>query len=191
MPDQTDPDPAATTKPDRPSTANAAAKRRLGKPSWKVARLPLLAAALAALVAGVIIGAVITGWWRPSSGGSATFTDQQTADAKKDVCAAALLARQAVAKSMHLKNPDPENPVAQLAVAANARLSLTGAAAYLRSRLDEEPAAPQEITEAAGAMAGALEHLNVSYLAGQPNSEREQLGRDLDARIAELGKRCD
>jgi hypothetical protein len=155
-----------------------------------LAQWPLLAAVAIALIVGLIAGAVITGWWRPSAGASASYSDQQVADAKKDVCAAALLARQAVAKNMHLKNPDPENPVAQLAVAANARLSLTGAAAYLRGRLEAEPAAPHDVANAAGAMADALEHLNVSYLAGQPNSARDQVGHDLDSRIAELGKLC-
>jgi ethanolamine ammonia-lyase small subunit len=143
-----------------------------------------------ALIVGVVVGMVITGWWRPSSGTSAKFTDQQVATAKTDLCSAALLARQAVAKNMHLKNPDPENPVAQLAVAANARLSLAGAAAYLRGRLDDEPAAPHDVAKAAGAMAGALEHLNASYLAGQSNSDRDRIGRDLDSHIAELGKLC-
>jgi type II secretory pathway pseudopilin PulG len=157
----------------------------------KVVQWPLLAVVAVALIVGVVVGMIITGWLRPSSGASAKFTDQQVADAKKDVCAAALLARQGVAKNMHLKNPDPENPVAQLAVAANARLSLTGGAAYLRGRLEDEPAAPPEVAKAAGAMAGALEHLNVSYLAGQPNSARDQVGHDLDSRIAELGKLCE
>lgn len=91
---------------------------------------------------------------------------------------------------MHLINPDPENPIGQLAVAANARLSLTGGAAYLRGRLADSPAAPSDVTAAASGMAAALEHLNVSYLVGQPNSEHEQLGRDLDSRIAEMGQLC-
>jgi len=56
--------------------------------------------------------------------------------------------------------------------------------------VEEKAAVSQDIADAARAMAGELEHLNLSYLVGQPNSEREQLGRDLDARIAALGKLC-
>lgn len=129
-------------------------------------------------------------WWHSASSAAAAFSEQQVTDAKADVCAAALVARQAVAKNMHLLNPDPENPIGQLAVAANARLSLAGGAAYLRGRLDEDAAAPHDVATAARAMASSLEHLNVSYLVGQSNSEHEQLGRDLDSHIAELGELC-
>lgn len=162
-----------------------------GKSASKSGRRPLLAAAAIGLVAGAIGGVAVAGLWRPASGASAKYSDQQVTDAKTDLCAAALLARRAVANNMHLKNPDPENPVAQLAVAANARLSLTGGAAYLRGRLAEDTAAPPDVVNAVGAMAGALEHLNLSYLVGQPNSDHEQLGRDLDSRITELGKLCE
>jgi hypothetical protein len=156
----------------------------------KPSQRPLILAAAIALVAGALGGAVVAGLWRPSSGTSEKFSGREVADAKRDVCSAAALARQAVANNMHLKNPDPENPVAQLAVAANARLSLTAGAAYVRGRLEANPATSQDLANAARAMATELEHLNLSYLVGQPNSDREQLGHDLDARIADLGKLC-
>ncbi|OBI06243.1 hypothetical protein A5735_07730 [Mycolicibacter heraklionensis] len=146
-----------------------------------------------ALVAGLIGGAAVSALWHPgssSSGGSDKFSGEQVEAAKKDMCAAVVLARQAVANNMHLKNPEPENPVAQLAVAANARLSLTAGAAYLRGRLDADPAAAPEIVETAQKVAGSLERLNLSYLVGQPNEEREQLGHDLDNHIAAMGKLC-
>jgi hypothetical protein len=165
-------------------------KRPPAKAPVKPSQRPLLLAAAIALVAGALGGAAVAGLWRPASGASAKFSGQEVTDAKKDVCSAAALARQAVANNMHLKNPDPENPVAQLAVAANARLSLTAGAAYVRGRLEANPATSQDLVNAARAMSSELEHLNLSYLVGQPNSDREQLGRDLDARIAELGKLC-
>ncbi|ORW21514.1 hypothetical protein AWC18_08845 [Mycolicibacter nonchromogenicus] len=146
-----------------------------------------------ALVAGLIGGAAVSALWHPgssSSGGSDKFSGAEVEAAKKDMCAAVVLARQAVANNMHLKNPEPENPVAQLAVAANARLSLTAGAAYLRGRLDADPAAAPEIVETTQKVAGALERLNLSYLVGQPNEEREQLGHDLDNHIAAMGKLC-
>jgi len=191
MSDQTPPDSPEPANRDRATDHAETEKRRSAKPPVKSSQRPLLVAAALGLVAGAVGGAVVAGLWHPSSGGSDKFSGQQVTDAKKDVCSAALLARQAVAKNMHLKNPDPENPVAQLAVAANARLSLTGGAAYLRGVLDDNAAAPQDLVEAARGMAEALEHLNVSYLVGQQNSEREQLGHDLDARIADMGKLCE
>ncbi|NDJ88902.1 hypothetical protein [Mycolicibacter kumamotonensis] len=195
MSDQSQPDSVESATQEHPTDQAEAPKRPAAKapaattpatPGWR----PVVAAAAVALVAGALGGAGVAAFWHPGSGASAKSSGQRAADATKDVCAAAALARQAVANNMHLKNPDPQNPIAQLAVAANARLSLTAGAAYLRGRLEANPGAPQDVVKAANAMAGELEHLNLSYLVGQPNSDREQLGRDLDARIAELGKLC-
>ncbi|MEB3030255.1 hypothetical protein [[Mycobacterium] nativiensis] len=190
MADQAQPDSAEAAKQDHPSEYAGTAKPRPDKAPVSSGRRSLLAAAAIGLVAGAVGGLAVAGVWHPAAGASGKYSEQQVADAKSDVCAAALVARQAVAKNMHLINPDPENPIGQLAVAANARLSLTGGAAYLRGRLADSPAAPQDVADAARAMAGALEHLNVSYLVGQPNSEHEQLGRDLDSRIADMGQVC-
>lgn len=203
MSDENQPDSAESATEETPTDHPEPAKRpsrkaerpsdKAGRPSGKAPASPgwrpVVAAATVALVAGALGGAGVAAWWHPGSG-SAKSSGQKAADATKDVCAAAVLARQAVANNMHLKNPDPQNPVAQLAVAANARLSLTASAAYLRGRLEANPGTPHDVVTAARAMAGELEHLNLSYLIGQPNSDREQLGRDLDARIAELGKLC-
>ncbi|CAJ1504017.1 hypothetical protein MU0083_003329 [[Mycobacterium] kokjensenii] len=196
MSDETQPDSTEEQTQELPAKSADKPKRRPAPPPPPApapsSRGPLLIAAVVGLVAGLIGGAAVAGLWHPSSGGasSAKFSGQQVEDAKKDVCSAVVMARQAVANNMHMKNPDPENPVAQLAVAANARLSLTAGAAYLRGRVEAEPAAPEEVTDAAQKMAGALERLNLSYLVGQPNSEREQLGRDLDSHISTLGKLC-
>lgn len=196
MSDESQPD-SVESAPQETSTDHAEvakspagkAKRPSDKAPVRSGWRPLATAAAVALVTGALGGAAVATWWHPGTGTSAK-SGQHAHEATKDVCAAAVLARQAVANNMHLKNPDPQNPVAQLAVAANARLSLTAGAAYLRGRLEANPAAPHEVVNAARAMASELEHLNLSYLVGQPNSDREQLGRDLDARIAELGKLC-
>lgn len=198
MADQTEPESTESEKRDSPAKKAGTQKRRsapVPAPApAQSSRGPLLIAAAVGLVAGLIGGAAVGALWHPSggssSGGSAKFSGEQVNDAKKDVCGAVVLARQAVANNMHMKNPDPENPVAQLAVAANARLSLTAGAAYLRGRLEADPATPRDIVDSTEKMASALERLNLSYLVGQPNSEREQLGHDLDSHITELGKLC-
>ncbi|BBZ24572.1 hypothetical protein [Mycolicibacter hiberniae] len=206
MADQTEPESTESEKPDEPVKQSPPAKTEAAEKKTEAAekrrsaplpapvqpsRGPLLIAAAVGLAAGLIGGAAVAAVWHPSSGGgSAKFSDQQANDAKKDVCSAVVLSRQAVANNMHMKNPEPENPVAQLAVAANARLSLTASAAYLRGRLEANPATPEDVADQAQKMAGGLERLNLSYLVGQPNAEREQLGHDLDSHITALGKLC-
>ncbi|BBY33055.1 hypothetical protein BST33_14120 [Mycolicibacter minnesotensis] len=196
MADETEPESTESEKQDPPAKSVTPERRRsIPAPAPAAAPstiVPLLIAAAVALVAGLLGGAAVAAFWHPSSGSSSggKFSAQQADDAKKNVCDAVVMARQAVANNMHMKNPDPENPIAQLAVAANARLSLTAGAAYLRGRLDAEPATPEDVVESTEKMAGALERLNLSYLVGQPNSEREQLGHDLDNHITTLGKLC-
>lgn len=193
QPDSTDDEQDSTESPkrDRPVKKAVAEKPRSEAVPSASRWVPLLIAAAIGLVGGLIGGAAVAGFWHPSSGGgSAKFSSQQADDAKKDMCSAVVLARQAVATNMHMKNPDPENPIAQLAVAANARLSLTAGAAYLRGRILADPAAPQEVMDTVRDTAGALERLNLSYLVGQPNAEREQLGHELDAHITKLGTLC-
>ncbi|OBJ30398.1 MULTISPECIES: hypothetical protein [Mycolicibacter] len=197
MADLNEPESTGSEEQDAPAKSAGTAKRRPAPtPAPAPAQSstgPLLIAAAVGLVAGLIGGGAVAALWPSggsSAGGSAKFSSEQVNDAKKDVCGAVVLARQAVANNMHMKNPDPENPVAQLAVAANARLSLTAGAAYLRGRLEADPATPQDIVDSTQKMAGALERLNLSYLVGQPNTEREQLGHDLDSHITALGKLC-
>lgn len=199
QPESTQPQSAEAEAHDKP-VKSVEAKKSVDRPKRRPVpppaaapsnRGPWLIAAAIGLAAGLAGGAGVAALWHPgSSGGSAKFNTEQVNAAKQDVCSAALLARKVVVTNMHVKNPDPENPIAQLAVAANARLSLTAGAAYLRGRLAADPATPADIADAAQKMASGLEHLNLSYLGGQPNSDREQLGHDLDEQIADLGKLC-
>ena len=86
-------------------------------------------------------------------------------------------------------NPDPNNPIGQLAVAANARLALLGGGAYLRDRLTAEPAAPADLAKAVESMANTIEQLGVGYLAGL-NSTLGPLRNELDSQIAQINGMC-
>jgi hypothetical protein len=131
----------------------------------------------------------VLGWFRPVQSAPA-FTAQQTADAKTNVCTAYTVARQAVVINTHLVNPRGNDQIGTLAVAANARLALLGGGAYLRDRLDAEPATPADLAKAVKAMAGTTEQLGISYLAGATGTAQDPLRNNLDKEITAINKLC-
>lgn len=91
------------------------------------------------VIAVIAVGLAIGSWFRPTHSASPAFTSQQISDAKTNVCAAYTTVQQAVVINTHLVNPRPDDPIGQLAVAANARLALLGAAPTY------ETASPQKL----------------------------------------------
>lgn len=154
-------------------------------------RLMLVALVVAALA---VIGAGGYYWYShrssSSSSSSSSYSEQETKDAKAEVCKASVSVFRGVARNTHLQNPVQNDPIGSLAVAANARLALSAGGAYLRGRLAELPATPQDLDKAVRGLADTLEGLGISYLAGEPNEAREALRQDLESRIKTVGEIC-
>jgi hypothetical protein len=149
-------------------------------------------AAFAALAIAVIATAVaIAGWFRsPPQSASPAFTDQQIAQAKTNVCSAYTAVHQGVVKNTHLADPNPHDPVGQLAIAANARLALLGGGAYLRDRVAAQPATPADLAQAVNSMGTTIEQLGVGYLEAATNIVLDPLRHDLDSQIVQINKLC-
>lgn len=172
--------PAESAVEDFPEAAPRPTKR-----GWK-SRWPTFAAlAIAALALAI----AVLGWFHPHSA-SPAFTAQQTADAKTNVCTASRIARQAVVTNTHLVNPRGDDQIGTFALAANARLALLGGGAYLRDRLDAEPATPADLAKAVIAMAGTTEQLGINYLAGATGIAQDPLRNNLDKEITAINKLC-
>jgi hypothetical protein len=121
---------------------------------------------------------------------AAPAIDQQGGDAKANVCAAYVTVREGVVLSTHQQSPNPGDPVGQLSVAANARVSLIGGGAYLQQRLAANTAAPADLKRAANSMADTTQQLGVNYLAGAGNDVQGPLRRDLDSKMSQLNDMC-
>jgi hypothetical protein len=112
-----------------------------------------------------------------------------TEEAKQKVCAAFDTVSKAVQLQTHADlGPDP---VAQTAVASNARLSLIGGGEYLLSRLDDQTA--PDLADAVRLFANNLEDIGVNALAGATNDDPQQAarltaGEDGRNKVAELCK---
>ncbi|MGI9162515.1 MAG: hypothetical protein ACR2JI_06275 [Mycobacterium sp.] len=101
------------------------------------------------------------------------------ANPKAQACSAFFLVSNGVALQSRIDiGPDP---VAQQAVAANARLAMAGGADYIRSKLASNT--PADLAEPLTAFADQLQTIAQYYLAGQNNDNPEQT-----ARLAEADK---
>jgi hypothetical protein len=120
----------------------------------------------------------------PSAQGSeTTYSDSQRADSKGKICAAFNTVRTGVTQNTNLTPPGgPTDVTGALAVAANARLSLSGGGQYLLARLD--PATPPELADAVRAFGNGLMDIGAAATAGAQNSDPEQAVRLRDADAA-------
>jgi hypothetical protein len=172
------------TPPSEVARADSDGKHSPVVSRWTSPRTIAFAALAIAVVAAV---AAIAAWIHP--GGSHSYSDQQSAQAKTNVCAAARPVHQAV--WVGTPNPHPGDPVAQLAVAANVRLAMLGGGAYLRETLAAEPATPADLAKAVTSMATTLQQMGINYLArtGDKNV-MASLKHDLDTEGAQVAGLC-
>jgi hypothetical protein len=154
---------------------------------WKSSSWTTFAALAVAVIA---VAVAIAAWFRPPHSASPTFTGQQTADAKTNLCSAYTTVHQSVVLNTHQENPVRNDPIGQLAVAANARLALVGGGAFLRERIAAEPAAATDLKNAVTSMATTIEQLGTNYLAGASNVVQDPLRRDLNSEINQLNQLC-
>lgn len=115
---------------------------------------------------------------------------QQGGDAKANVCSAYKAAHRSVVVNTHMQSPNPNDPIAELTVATNARLALIGGGAYLKDRIQANTAAPTDLGSAANSFANTIEQLGTNYLIGAGAEDQDALRKDLDSQIQQLEKLC-
>lgn len=156
-------------------------------PARRVGPLPVIALVVALAALGV------AGWaaFKPpaDTDTAVAYTDAQRAEAKTTLCAAADQVRKGVSMNTNLQPPGGEADVTgALAVAANARISLSGGGQYLLAKID--PAAPQQLSDDARAFANTLLDIGAASIAGALNTDPDQAARlkeadGLNAKIVE------
>ncbi|TPG32302.1 hypothetical protein [Mycolicibacterium hodleri] len=127
----------------------------------------------------------------PRSDAESTYTADQRNDAKIAVCAATDVVRKGVSLNTNLQSPGGEGDVVgSLAVAANARLSLSDGGLYLIARLD--PATPTELAGAVTKFANTLLDIGAAATAGSPNTDPDQAARlrEADTENAKVTDLC-
>jgi hypothetical protein len=143
-------------------------------------------AVIALILAIAALGLAAWAAFRPAPApAAAVFTATQQADAKTAVCKASDLVRRGVSLNTNLPVPGGDADVTgSLAVAANARLSLSGGGRYLLDRID--PATPTELAASARQFANTLLDIGAAAIAGAQNTDPDQAARLRDADAANV-----
>ena len=115
---------------------------------------------------------------------------QQDGDAKANVCSAYKGAHRSVVVNTHMQSRNPNDAVAELSVATNARLALVGGGAYLKDRLAANTAAPADLVDGVNSFANTIEQLGMNYLIGVGTEVQDPLRKDLDTQVTQLDKLC-
>ena len=150
-------------------------------------------ASLAALIIAVLaVAAAALGWFYPhkSASSAATYSDQQQKDAKKHICETFKIVDREVVRNSHLKNPENGGPIGALSIATAQRFAFFGGGAFLRDRLNQEPATPTELANPANALASEPEELTIGYLAGAQEFVQDELRQNLDDKIKTIVEVC-
>lgn len=143
-------------------------------------------AALAIAVVATVLAALA--YFHPAQ--HQASAPQQGGDAKANVCSAYKAAHRSVVVNTHMQSRNPNDAVAELSVATNARLALIGGGAYLKDRLAANTAAPTDITDAVNSFANTIEQLGTNYLIGAGPEAQDPLRKDLDSGVAQIDKLC-
>jgi hypothetical protein len=143
-------------------------------------------AALAALVIAVV--AVVLAIWALVGGSSNNSGTALGGDPKTRVCAAFGTVSKAIPLQTHTDlGPDP---VAQAAVAGNARLALFGGGQYLLNSVDS--ATPSDLADPVRKFGNSLQDIAMHALAGEVNSDAAQAARltEADASRQQIAGLC-
>lgn len=175
--------PTPSTETVAPAVSRVPVQVEPKSPRW-IAPAALVVAVLAAAGAGWALAKPV-----PMASGTGPV-----ADPKAQVCTAFTTVSTAVSmQTKRAPSPDlgPITPVAAEAIAANARLAMSGGASYLLEQLPSN--APEELATQVRAFASNLNGLAVNALAGIPNDKEPQAGllvsaENTNKKIVELCK---
>jgi hypothetical protein len=172
--------------PKPPAEGESSSRRPVPSPSASAtSRWPALAALALAVVATVLAALA---YFLPAH--HQASVPQQDGDAKANLCSAYKGAHRSVVVNTHMQSRDPNNAVAELSVATNARLALVGGGTYLKDRLAANTAAPADLADAVNSFANTIEQLGMNYLIGAGAQAQDPLRKDLDSQVTQLDKLC-
>lgn len=161
----------------------------------RASRVPTFTALVSLVIALAAIGVAIAAWLRPMPEHNApppsapTYTEQEIADAKGDVCGAYKVVKNEVRVNTY--RPDLQgDEVGSLASAAMKRLAIFAGGNYLLDRLVAEPATPAELAKSIRSLANSYEEFGIRALNNEPDSGLDPIRRAVDAELAVIDRLC-
>ncbi len=115
------------------------------------------------------------------------YSDQQVADAKKNVCDAYTLMHRAITDAGSLSSEDPNQ---KFMISLNTRLAFSTAADHLLAAADRYPEAPSSLLDASRSLAFSYQRIVLAQTATAPHAELEPLYTESDKAVAQVEKDC-
>ena len=159
-----------------------------GFPSQRSSRLPIIIALVLSLLA---LGLAAAAWFRPvreAEAAAPQYSEQQVADAKKNLCDAYANSYKAVKAAGNVTSEDPN---LRYMFALNTRLALNTAADHLLSEVDKNQAAPSRLLVVTTTLAYTYHEFLLSVFAEDSTEGREPISDKMDTLEASIKRECE
>ena len=156
-------------------------------PSNGPSRVPLIIAIVVALLALALAAAA---WFRPApdpTPAAPQYSDQQVAEAKKNLCDAYSAAIRAINTAGSAASEDPN---LKFVLAINTRAAFNTAADYLQSAATLNPAAPSNLLDQAQRLAASYQNMVLAQIAQAPKDELDPLYSAIDPHEGAIKEVC-
>jgi flagellar basal body-associated protein FliL len=148
-------------------------------------------AIIAIAIALVAVAVAIAAWFKPAPKAEVpagkTYTEQETADAKKAVCEAYLKTEQALNVNAQRAG---SNPSQDLAVIANTRITIQAAAYHLHQALSDSSATPTELAKLIRDLANRYEAMLLDQIREADQAQLQSDYEGADAVVARISPVC-
>jgi len=156
-------------------------------PVQKASRVPV---AIAVVVSLLALGMAAAAFFKPrhdSAPATPQYSDQQVAEAKKNMCDAYSEMYKGIQGAGSLTSDDPNQ---KFMIAMNTRLAFNTAADYLTLVLQENPAAPFEVSHSARGLAAAYQRLVLARSAQAERPAVDSIGQEINESESALVQAC-
>lgn len=135
---------------------------------------------IATLLALTALAVAIAGWFKPTQTDTPTapqYSEQQIADANRNVCAAYDLGFRASSRAGTSSSEDPNQ---KYMIAINTRLAFNTAADYLTNELSQNPTAAPNVVHAVRNLVRTYHRIILAQIAEVQNDQLQLLYQDID-----------
>jgi hypothetical protein len=157
-------------------------------PSNGPSRVPVIVAIVVALLALALAAA---SWFRPTheeTPATPQYSEQQIADAKKNLCAAYNTMYPAIKSAGSLSSEDPNQ---KFMISINTRLAFNSSADYLLAAVSQNPAGPSHLLDATRGLAISYQQIILAQTATAPQEQLKPMYEKADGNVNSIKQECE
>jgi hypothetical protein len=145
---------------------------------------------IAIVVALLALAVAAASWFRPTHEATPStpqYSEQQVADAKKNLCDAYSAAIRAINSAGSVGSEDPN---LKFILAINTRVAFNTAADYLQSAAELNPAAPSNLLDETQLLAASYQSMVLAQISQAPKDELDPLYSAIDPHESAIKEAC-